>query len=237
MPQAIFFDLDETLIRHSASIMDQLQTICKQHLGELSDARWDTFNKHLMANVGQLWNNVADHQGRCQAEFTNIFRSGLVDAGGDGALAEPIVEAFLDAVVETTGPTDGAHELLDQLADIGIPTGIITNGFSFLQKRKVLAHGFADRVRAVVTSEDAGAHKPDARIFRLAMERVGITSTDCWHVGDNRDADIAGAIGAGFSALWYVPEPKPSDEVPSPTTSFRVIRRLAEISELIGKSA
>ena len=55
MPQAIFFDLDETLIRHSTPIMEQLQAVCQQHLADLSEADWNSFHQHLMTNVGQLW--------------------------------------------------------------------------------------------------------------------------------------------------------------------------------------
>jgi putative hydrolase of the HAD superfamily len=103
-----------------------------------------------------------------------------------------MVEAFL-LVVESTGPTVGAHAVLDELAAAGIATGIITNGFSFLQKRKAQAHGLTERVRFVLTSEDAGAHKPDPRIFRRALDAIGVEAHDCWHVGDHRDNDIAAA--------------------------------------------
>jgi putative hydrolase of the HAD superfamily len=232
MPQAIFFDLDETLIRHSEPVMEQLQAVCHQHLADLSEARWHAFHEHLMTNVGQMWRDIAVHQGQCEAEFTQIFRDGLERAGGDAALAEPMIEAFLASVVESTGPTAGAHEVLDRLAAAGIATGIITNGFSFLQKRKVMAHGLAERVRFVLTSEDAGAHKPDARIFHLAMAQVGFAAADCWHVGDHRDNDIGGAINAGLSAVLYDPERKLAAEAQQPAP-YRVIRRLTEIPELI----
>ena len=197
MPHAIFFDLDETLIRHSTPVMEQLQVVCHQHLADLSEARWEIFHEHLMTNVGELWNNIAAHSGRCEAEFETIFRRGLERVDGDAALAAPMIEDFIASVVDSTGPSEDAFLVLDQLADAGIATGIITNGFSFLQKRKVKAHGLAERVRVVMTSEDAGAHKPDIRIFQCAMASLGVVAGDSWHVGDNLDKDIAGAQGAG----------------------------------------
>ena len=235
MPQAIFFDLDETLIRHSTPIMEQLQTVCHQHLADLSEARWNAFHEHLMVDVGQLWRDIAVHQGRCEAGFVEIFRSGLEQVGGDVALAEPMIEAFLTSVVDSTGPTEGAHEVLDRLAAAGIATGIITNGFAFLQKRKVKAHDFVERVKFVMTSEDAGAHKPDARIFQMAMAKVGVDAANCWHVGDHRDNDVAGAIGVGISAVLYDPDRQQVDAVAS--TTYRVIRRLTEIPDLIDAMA
>ena len=232
MPQAIFFDLDETLIRHSTPIMEQLQTVCHQHLGDLPEARWNVFHEYLQSNVGQLWRDIAQHQGRCEAEFTQIFRNGLSLAGCDATQAEPMIEAFLVSVVDSTGPAAGAHEVLDHLANVGIATGIITNGFGFLQKRKVKAHGLAERVRFVMTSEDAGVHKPDARIFRLATEQDGVAAADCWHVGDHRDNDVAGAVKAGLSAVLYDPDRKFAEAALQPA-SYQVIHQLTEIPQLI----
>jgi len=139
------------------------------------------------------------------------------------------------------GPTEGAHALLDTLSASGIPTGIITNGFSFLQKRKAEAHGLAERVRFVLTSEDAGAHKPDARIFARALATVGVAARDAWHVGDHRDNDIAGALNAGLGAVWYVPESTsaggpPADAALEPRP-FRVITRLDELPVLFESRA
>lgn len=230
MPRAIFFDLDETLIRHAAPVMDQLQTACRQHLADLPAPRLTIFQEYLLAGVEQIWNNIAAHQGRCEAAFTAVFRGGLESAGCATTLAEPMIEAFLALVVDSAAPAAGAHEVLDRLADAGIATAIITNGFSFLQQRKAQAHGLTERVRTVVTSEDAGAHKPDARIFRLAMARVGVAAADCWHVGDSHDKDIAGALGAGMGAVLYEPERQLEALYPAP---HRVIRRLTEIPELL----
>ena len=237
MPRAIFFDLDETLIRHSTPIMGQLQAICHQHLADLSESRWEAFHQHLMATVGQLWRDVGKHQGRCEQEFISIFRSGLVLVGGDAALAKPMIDAFLNSVDNATGPTDGAYAVLDHLADKGIATGIITNGFAFLQKRKVVMHGLAERVNFVITSEDAGAHKPDARIFQMAMAQVGRRANECWHVGDHRDNDIAGALNAGLSAVLYSPEQPSVDAVNATSVldpaTYRVISKLMEIPDMI----
>lgn len=235
MPQAIFFDLDETLIRHTAPVMEQLRTICQQHLADLPEASWKVFHEHLFSNMEQLWNNVAAHRGRGEAAFAEVFRGGIERAGGDAALAEPMLEALLASVDASTCPAEGAHEVLDRLAEAGIATGIITNGFDFMQKRKAWAHGLLERVHFVLTSEDAGAHKPDARIFRMAMERVGFAAADCWHVGDNREADIAGAIGAGLGAVWYDPDRQHAAVVLPHPVPHRVISRLMEIPELIAR--
>lgn len=233
MPQAVFFDLDETLIRHSTPVMEQLQAVSHKHLADLSEALWQQFQRHLLVNVGELWNRIDIHSGRCEGEFTRIFRSGLVSVGHDVMLAEAMIEDFIAAVVDSTGPTEDAFAVLDALADAGIATGIITNGFSFLQKRKVKAHGLGERVRVVMTSEDAGAHKPDVHIFRAAMAPLGAAAADCWHVGDSYDKDIVGASNAGLKGVLYVPNEAEATQVRLEPAPFRVIERLSEIPQLI----
>lgn len=233
MTQAVFFDLDETLIRHSTPVMEQLQSVCHQHLADLSLARWELFQQHLLSHVGQLWKNIAAYQGQCEAMFVEIFRDGLELTGSDMTLARPMVDAFIASVVNSTGPTEGAHEVLDRLADAGIVTGIITNGFGFLQKRKAEAHGLTQRVRFVLPSEDAGVHKPDARIFQLALQRAGATAAKSWHVGDNHEKDIAGATAAGLRAMWYDPDGTLAKHAPPDLAPHLVIRELLEIPALV----
>ena len=236
VPKAVFFDLDETLIRHDTPVTELFQSACRQVLSVPSGPSWDRFTQPLRQHAGQLWQDIARHRGRGEAAFRSMFRDALLHVGDDPALAEPMVDTFLTVVVESTGPTVGAHAVLDALAAAGIATGIITNGFSFLQKRKAQAHGLTERVRFVLTSEDAGAHKPDPRIFRRALDEIGIDAHDCWHVGDHRDNDVAGALDAGLGAVWFAPAPPAADAAPelaSPGRRYRVITRLTEIPALM----
>jgi HAD superfamily hydrolase (TIGR01509 family) len=235
VPKAVFFDLDETLIRHDTPITELFKAVTRPHLADTSAPGWERFHQHLTQQAGQLWQDIAVQQGHGEAGFRAMFRSSLRHVGDDPAQAERMVDAFVAAVLESTGPTAGAHAVLDELAAAGIATGIITNGFSFLQKRKATAHGLTERVRFVVTSEDAGAHKPDAAIFRLALDRVGLDARDCWHVGDHRTNDIAGALDAGLGAVLYAPESTAA--AAAEPTPYRVIARLTDIPQLIATAA
>jgi putative hydrolase of the HAD superfamily len=54
---------------------------------------------------------------------------------------------------------------------------------------------------AVVTSSEVGVEKPDAHIFRHALERLGVSPGNALHVGDQKLEDVEGAIAAGLGAL------------------------------------
>ena len=54
----------------------------------------------------------------------------------------------------------------------------------------------------VVVSHFEGVEKPDATIFRRALERVGVEAADAIHVGDSPEIDGAGAAAAGVDWVW-----------------------------------
>jgi putative hydrolase of the HAD superfamily len=43
--------------------------------------------------------------------------------------------------------------------------------------------------------------KPDPRIFRRALERLGAEPSEALHVGDSPEHDLAGARAVGIAAL------------------------------------
>ncbi len=53
----------------------------------------------------------------------------------------------------------------------------------------------------VLTSEDCGYDKPDARLFLRASEMIGVPPEDLRHVGDDYDRDVVGARNAGISPV------------------------------------
>jgi HAD superfamily hydrolase (TIGR01549 family) len=95
--------------------------------------------------------------------------------------------------------------VLDGLADArkrGWSLGVVTNGDADLQARKVVAAGLDVAVDSVCISGAEGIRKPDRRLFALAAERAGAPLTSGWMIGDNPQADIAGARGAGLRTVW-----------------------------------
>ena len=67
---------------------------------------------------------------------------------------------------------------------------------------KVGATGLDELADAVCISEEVGVDKPDPLMFRTAAERAGTTLEGAWMIGDNLDADIAGAQGVGARSVW-----------------------------------
>jgi phosphoglycolate phosphatase len=96
----------------------------------------------------------------------------------------------------------GAADLLARLRARGVRIGLTTNkprGATASLLRGLGAEGAFD---AVVTPEDAGAHKPDPAFVAYALRLLGVAARDALVVGDGLpDVDVARAAGVPVVAL------------------------------------
>ncbi len=73
--------------------------------------------------------------------------------------------------------------------------------------------------------------KPDRAIFNLALERVGATAQEAMHVGGSLSSDVAGALGAGLTAVWLNRSGESRDKI-QPEPHYE-INSLAELPGLL----
>ena len=95
-----------------------------------------------------------------------------------------------------TRPMEGARAALDGLAALGLRCAVVSNsdGRAETHLRDCdLLRG----VEFVVDSHLVGIEKPDPRIFRIALDRLGVPAARALFVGDIRSVDEAGARAAG----------------------------------------
>ena len=90
----------------------------------------------------------------------------------------------------------GALEAVSELERLGLRLAVVSNWDVALAEH-LGRLGLADRFATIVTSAEAGAPKPDPRIFELALERLGVSASRALHVGD-AEADEEGARAAGM---------------------------------------
>ena len=155
----------------------------------------------------ELWNLYNHAEIRKDYLMTQRFLRPLVQAGSP--LAEEYSRQFdheyLDRLAECRGLIDGAIELLERLHCEGWATGILSNGFTEVQHRKIRNSGLAPYIDFVVLSDEIGINKPDVRIYRHAEQVSGSDAAHCVMLGDNPDTDIAGALAAGWRATLFIP--------------------------------
>ena len=95
----------------------------------------------------------------------------------------------------------GMVALARELAARGVRTAVLSNSEGRLAE--LLGEiGIADAFAAVIDSGRVGIEKPDRRIFDHALAALGASQPGI-HIGDSWPADIAGALGAGWRAIWF----------------------------------
>ena len=125
-------------------------------------------------------------------ECVEVF---LATAGAlDSIEPAGFVDAFVAALVFEALP--GAVASLEDLHRRGIALAMVSNWDCALPEH-VERLGLCHLFRTVVASAVAGFEKPDPRIFRVALERLGVEPARALHIGDEPN-DEAGAAAAGM---------------------------------------
>jgi putative hydrolase of the HAD superfamily len=213
--RAVLLDLDETLIPEDEPLATAYLAVARAIHGERAG---DEEVRALRAGLRARWNRDApcpDYRARTHVSASD----GLIAefSGDDPALAAIRgylprfrAEAFPDpglltlwqrtrVRLQTTYPH--AAEVLDRLRR-HVRLGLVTNGTSDLQRRKLALAGLADRFDVVVAACDIGVGKPDPAMFAATLEALDVTADEAVMVGNDLDRDIAGATAAGIRSLW-----------------------------------
>ena len=205
LPRAVFFDVGDTLLDTSAMLDSALYTA----LVPIDPARTieDVREAVLASGAAMPTRQPPFWEVRGNVDWwVQRYRAIGLALG----LSGPALERFLETV--TTGHFDGdplhvipdAPAALARLGERGIDLGVISNWDHTLEsilRRKGLARFF----KVIVASTTFGHAKPERAIFAHALERIGATAGEAWHVGDDADADALGAARAGLHALLLDP--------------------------------
>ncbi len=234
---AVFFDLDETLIEHLWTGPEIVKGIYDAHADVLDGIDPVAFGKTVWRKANDMWHMMYD--GILPGEIARVytFKNTLRELKLDTSIAESMGKTFESLMIESTRPSPGAAEVLDALRDAGLATGIITNGYTMMQRRKIEHHGFSGRVDHIFVSEAVGAHKPDIRIFEAALSAVDAKAGEAMHVGDHFANDIEGALDAGLQAALYDPAGKQAQALQQSTSGIQpshIIGQLTEVLAIVG---
>ena len=203
--QAFFFDLDDTLVDFGKARRQGLKALAgelaaripKQSPDQLAETRARIVEDRTRRGRGM------PQTGELRSIRIRIWTEVLAFIGAPD-LADP--EQLVDdhdkltrRHLELYPDADAAIRWAAQRFEV---TGIITNGPSDVQWGEVRAVGLEDRVDRVIVAGDVGAFKPDLRIFEAALEGLGIPPDAAVFIGNSADHDVAGALRAGWSAIW-----------------------------------
>lgn len=205
-PRSLLLDLDETLVDNQG-IGESVRRTCDliaatfpgfdaMELLEANTRAWAAYWAEVekLCWLGRLDGAAASREG---------WRLTLEACGcADEAIASLAFEHYQQLSREALRLFPDVGALLTGVAELDVRLALVTNGPADLQHDKLLALGVHDAFDAVIISGEIGVAKPDAVPFQLAIERLGVESTDVWHVGDSLVTDVGGARAAGVTAVW-----------------------------------
>lgn len=180
--EAILFDLDETLHSREQAfwrwIADEIRnaggpTVDRTEVERL-DARGRGEKRPLLQLLDQTF-----HWGLSEAARIERFRAGIAK--------------HLEIDVRV-------RDMLHRLGK-AYRLGLVTNGTSATQRRKIEKLHLEDMFEAVAISEEMGFKKPDPRAFHHALARLRTAPGEAIFVGDDPVSDIAGAQAVGMIAV------------------------------------
>ena len=216
---AVGFDFDHTLGIDNKLERTAFIQIAREHAraeGDVADeALWGaTIDTALAAfRGGRLIVDAA-----LQDAFSSVFGHYDSQAIADfRQLAVSMVPQYVQAL-------PGVREVLAKLDANAIRHAVLTNGWSPLQESKAAAVGAFCRV---LVSERIGVRKPLPEAFIRLAEALQTGAEDIWFVGDDPATDIAGALSAGMTAVWFNWEQRVyPPQLPPPTHTIHEIDEL-----------
>jgi len=93
--------------------------------------------------------------------------------------------------------------ILGELRDAGVPLYAITNYSREKWAESRPRFPFLDDFRGVVVSAHERLVKPDPAIYRVLLDRYGLTAADCVFIDDSAK-NVEGARTIGMHALHFV---------------------------------
>ena len=205
--QAVIFDAAGTLIRLAEPVGDTYARVAKAHGVDVPAARLDEAFARVFAGApanvhpGEpLWRAEGLERGWWFDRVRETFRA------ADQMVHFDDFDAFFDAVWTHFGsadawqPAPGTQHALDALAERRIALGIVSN-FDQRLRPLLAALDLHEPFDAITTPAEAGAAKPERRIFDVCLKRLGKGAHRALYVGDDPEEDVAGARAAGLHAL------------------------------------
>jgi putative hydrolase of the HAD superfamily len=121
---------------------------------------------------------------------------------GDEKLSRQLSTEYLEILPGKNRLFPHTLEILEYLKKKEYKLHLITNGFEKVQWRKLNNSNIGQYFSSVITSELACCLKPNKQIFDFAIGKAGCCYNESLMLGDNLDADIRGAMGAGMDTVF-----------------------------------
>ncbi|MEM7220437.1 MAG: HAD family hydrolase [Pseudomonadota bacterium] len=212
--KGLFFDLGGTLFRYAGrlgggGLLHVLKTLGIEAQPEDIGRGWASATREAGEHFGAQPYFL--HRDLFQATLQNFLRGFGHEL--DAELFAEFHRRQIDALLEYMPIRDDCHATLAALRERGLYLSIVSNIDDDYLDPIVARHGLDARLDDWTSSEAARSCKPDAGIYRFALEKSGLEASEVLFVGDSLQHDVAGADAIGMRSARII-----EDGVTTPLT-------------------
>ena len=227
MIKAVFFDLYHTLVTYDPP-QEELEAGALKELGV--DIQPAALRGPIVAADEFIYNEIARRplSLRSREEKLALYMQYQEKVLREASLPydTKLVMSLLGKMQQTTMNLvlfDDVAPTLTELKKRGLILGLISNVEQDINETLTRLE-LPSWLEIIVTSQDAGANKPQPEIFREALKRASVQPAEALYIGDQYQVDVVGANGAGMKGILL----DRTDHYPQITDCPR-IQSLAEI--------
>lgn len=178
------------------------------------------------AALADLWPRLAEDWRRKQLEYTwqraitgqhadfaQVTADALDWAMEAAGIDDPALRARLLALYDRLPAYPEVAGVLRALRARGLATAILSNGSPAMLAAAVTSAHLGPLFDALLSVEEVGVFKPDARVYAMVGARLGCRADQVLFVSAN-GWDAAGAAGYGFVTAWVNRSGAPVDRLP-----------------------
>lgn len=178
---------------------------CAQRLGLEFDAQvaQERYDRALYSRRQEYVDRHANGDDDLDHYWREITEEWLDAIGIAREHGDPIIALAKDRLygpnIDQFVPYEDVGPALEWLKTQDVKLAVLSN-WDYSLKRVLRALNLFDEFDLVVASLEEGVEKPDARLFAITLERLGVSASETLHVGDCPNDDYHGAKAAGLHA-------------------------------------
>jgi putative hydrolase of the HAD superfamily len=160
---------------------------------------------------------------------------------GDTLMVEQTEEKDAEQTTQRADLFAGAADLLWDLRRQGYLLGLVADTRPGTYRNVLRQHGLYDAFDVFAVSEELNCVKPDPRMFRHALDGLGLTEAEAPHtvmVGNNLARDVRGANLLGIQSVWVHFNERyplaPAEEIERPLHEATSVAALADLLRRLG---
>lgn len=204
MIKAVFFDLYQTLVRYEPP-REEIESKVLKDFG--IDVSPEVLHRPMVVADEFIYNAIAKRplSDRSNEEKMALYMQyqGILLGEAGIEYDEKIIPRLLGTMMQSRMDLvlfDDVAPLLDDLKGRGLILGLISNIEQDMTETLTQLK-LPSWLEIIVTSQDAGAGKPNPEIFKYALKQAGVQPEEAIYVGDQYQVDMVGARDAGMKGI------------------------------------